>query len=337
MYIFHRILHVIVEILFFLFLVFERRGQMRIYRIKNTPLEISRISYGCMRMGKLEQKTAEAVVKTALESEINFFDHADIYAGGRSESLFGEVLLNNKGLREKILIQTKCGIRFAGNPDPSSPGRYDFSYEHIMESVDGSLKRLHTDHVDVLLLHRPDALVEPEEVAKAFDELESAGKVRWFGVSNHTENQIRLLRKSVRQPLIINQVELSLTHSHLINEGILFNRTGGAATPASGTLDYCRLEDILVQAWTPMGGGKILDRNSNPQALDLITRLASVKGTTPEAIMIAWLLHHPAGIQPIIGTTTPERVRACCEGDGIELTREEWYALFIAGRGGPLP
>ena len=245
------------------------------------------------------------------------------------------------GLRERMVLQSKCGIRFADDP-PGTPGRYDFSHAHIVASVDGSLSRLDVDHLDVLLLHRPDALVEPEEVARAFDELHAAGKVRHFGVSNHTAGQIELLRRHVRQPLIANQVEVSLLHHHLIDDGVVANTTGHAYASASGTLDYCRLHDIRVQAWSPLAGGRLATTSefADPvvRATSVLLRhLAEDKGVAPEAIQLAWLLRHPAGLQPIVGTTDPVRLAACCAADDITLSREEWYALFTAARGGRVP
>ena len=324
---------------------------MQRYRIAQTELDVSRIAYGCMGIGGswnetpfTEAETAQAtkLVTTAYEQGINFFDHADIYGRGKAEAVFGVVLEQVPGLRERIIIQSKCGIRFRNDPEPGIPGRYDFSYEHILWSVEGSLRRLKTDYLDILLLHRPDALVEPEEVARAFDELQRSGKVRYFGVSNHTAGQLALLKRYVEQPLVVNQLELSLLHHHLINEGPIANQEGGQYTAAAGTLDYCRLHDILVQAWSPVAKGHLFNPPEGAEArvretADLVARMAEEKGTTREAIALAWLLRHPAGIQPIIGTTNVDRLVASCAVDSVTLSREEWYALFVAGRGGPLP
>ena len=205
---------------------------MKTQKIAGTDLEISRIAYGCMSIGGSwdpkpltngNRKAAMAALHAALDAGITFFDHADIYCRGKSEEVFAGLWQDSPSLRQKIILQTKCGIRFGGDPASSSPARYDFSYEHILSSVEGSLKRLQTEYLDVLLLHRPDPLVEPEEVARAFDELESSGKVRYFGVSNHTAAEIALLKKYVHQKLIFNQVEFNLIHLHLINSGVLFN------------------------------------------------------------------------------------------------------------------
>jgi len=292
-------------------------------------------------LSQADRTRAAAMLDAAVEAGITLFDHADIYTRGKSESVFGEALRQRPGLREKILLQTKCGIRFANDPQPGDPGRFDFSGDHILRSVEGSLRRLQTDHVDVLLLHRPDPLVEPEEVARAFDALHAAGKVRYFGVSNHTPGQMALLQKFLRQPLVVNQLELNLIHSGMIEDGVLANQTANTYSGQTGILDYCRLHGILIQAWAPVANGKLIDP---PRGADELTRkaaaavkqMASAKGTTREAIALAWLLRHPAGIQPIVGTTRPERLWAAVKADEVELTREEWYGLWVAARG-PMP
>ena len=313
-------------------------------------LTASRIGYGCMHLSRAwdaspitleERRNAQRLVETALAHGITLFDHADIYARGKSEQVFGDVLRASPGLRAKMVLQSKCGIRFADDP-PGAPQRYDFSHAHIVASVEGSLARLGVDHLDILLLHRPDPLVEPDEVARAFDALHASGKVRHFGVSNHTPGQIDLLRRHVRQPLVANQVEISLLHLPLIDEGVVANTTGHAYASAAGTLDYCRLHDIRVQAWSPLASGKLASTSefSDPAVRDtatLLRQLADAKGVTPEAIQLAWLLRHPAGIQPIVGTTDPVRLVACAAADEVPLSREEWYALFTAARGGRVP
>jgi len=324
---------------------------MQTYHISNLDAPVSRLAYGCMRLGgswdetpvtAADRQRAVVAVGAALESGINFFDHADIYMRGKSEEAFAGALHELGVAREQVILQSKCGIRFAGSPSPNSPGRYDFSYSHIIASVEGILRRLRTDYLDILLLHRPDPLVEPDEVARAFDELHSSSKVRAFGVSNHTGPQIDLLRASLDQPLVVNQVELSLLHSFLIDDGVLADQRAAVYANASGTLDYCRLHGIRVQAWSPVAHGLL----SNPPAdapanvhatAALVAQFAAEKDTTTDAIVLAWLLRHPAGIQPIIGTTNPQRIVASCLADDVILSREEWYRLFIAARGGPLP
>ncbi|MRR29240.1 aldo/keto reductase, partial [bacterium] len=221
--------------------------------------------------------------------------------------------------------------------------RFDFSFEHIVASVEKSLKRLQTDYVDVLLLHRPDPLVEPEEVARAFDALHHAGKVRWFGVSNHTAAQMDLLQKYLAQPIVTNQVAFNLIHTHLLDEGILFNQNNPRLARNEGVIEYCRLHNITLQAWAPLATGKLSgkpltdDDIHEKKVAELVAQMAVEKGVKPEAILIAWILRHPAHIQPLPGTTNPERIRAACEAEKIFLTREEWYGLFLAGRGESLP
>ena len=272
------------------------------------------------------------LVETALEQGITLFDHADIYARGKSELLFGEALRQMPGLRDRIVLQSKCGIRFADTPQVGMPARYDFSRDYLLDSVEGSLRRLGTDRLDLLMLHRPDPLMQPDEVASAFDALHRSGKVRYFGVSNHSASQISLLQKFVDQPLVVNQIEVSLLHHYPISESILGNQQGGTYAGATGTLDYCREHELLVQAWSPSAGGKL-----SGAAAELVTELARAKGTSPEAVLLAWLLKHPAPIQPIVGTTNPERLVASCAGDGVELSREEWYSLLAAVRGVGVP
>jgi predicted oxidoreductase len=323
---------------------------MNTFPLPNTNLHVSRIAYGGMNLGgnwsdksptTEEKNKAARLIETALEQGINYFDHADIYTRGKSESVFGEILAASPGLRESIIIQSKCGILFADDPLPGLPGRYDFGYAHILLSVEDSLHRLQTDYLDILLLHRPDPLADPVEVARAFDELHQSGKVHYFGVSNHTAGQIALLQKYVRQPLIVNQVELNLLHSGLITEGIFANQDGVPYTAVMGTLDYCRLHGIMIQAWSPVAGGKLfnhpLEAGNVSQTAELVAKLAADRGTTKEAITLAWLLRHPANIQPIIGTTNRDRLIASCAADTVTISREEWYALLIAAQGKPVP
>ncbi len=323
---------------------------MKTIHLGNTPLEVSRIAYGCMGLGGSwdraeslgEQAKRDAVkaIRAALDEGINFFDHADIYRWGKSEEAFAAIWSEVPQLREKIIVQSKCGIVMAGARSESTVGQFDSSYAHITRSVEGSLTRLQTDYLDVLLLHRPDPLVEPEEVGRAFDDLHSSGKVRYFGVSNHTAGQLRLLKKHLNQPLVANQLELSLLHLHLFNEGVVFNQE---AMHGEGTLEYCRQHHITIQAWGPLKSGAVITGEDDPPSqaardvAQLIGEMAQAKGVSKEAIAFAWLLKHPAKIQPIIGTTKPERIKAACEADRVELTRDEWYRLFIAGRGNRMP
>ncbi len=320
---------------------------MKTFRLGKSDLNVTRIGYGTMMIGGSWddspltdgiRASAMEVVHTALDAGINFFDHADIYTQGKSEEVFADLWKDAPSLRQKIYLQSKCGIRFA-----PPLHRFDFSYEHIIASVEGSLKRLQTDYLDVLLLHRPDPLVEPEEVARAFDELKRSGKVRWFGVSNHTAGQIELLQHYLDMPLVTNQVEFNLVHTHLLDAGIIANQNNPRLARNHDLIEYCRLHDITLQAWSPLARGS-LSGNSSPddpenvqQAAKVVAEMAEEKGVSREAIVTAWILRHPAGIQPLPGTTTSERLLAICEADQVELTREDWYRLFLAGRGEALP
>lgn len=330
---------------------------MKTYTVPHTDLVVSRIAYGGIFGGWDKGPIASdaiarstAMVNTAHDNGITFFDHADVYCFGKAETVFGEVLKQSPGLRDKIVIQSKCGIRFQDDPRPGDPFRLDFSRDHIVGSAEASLRRLATDRLDILLLHRPDALVEPEEVASAFDELKSSGKVRCFGVSNHTADQIELLRKYVNQPLVANQVRLGLAHSYLIADGIEANQEDSTRithcyTGVAGTLDYCRLHDIQVQAYEPLRGRKLRPPDLlNPTAdaapevkaaAQVVARLAREKNVTPSAIALAWLLRHPVGIVPVIGTTNLEHLIENCAADRVILSREEWYVLLACGTGVP--
>ena len=305
---------------------------MRTMKLGTSTLEVPVVAVGCMRINSLNKSEAEYFVQTALEEGANFFDHADIYGGGTCEEIFADAIHMNDDVREQIILQSKCGIR---------KGMFDFSKEHILEAVEGSLKRLKTDYLDVLLLHRPDALVEPEEVAEAFDILESSGKVRHFGVSNQNPMQIQLLKKFVKQPLVANQLQLSITNSTMISNGMNVNMENDSAVNRDGSvLDYCRLNNITIQPWSPfqygffegvfLGNEKFPELN---QKIDEIAANYEVKSTT---IAIAWLLRHPAHMQPIVGTMNIDRLRDCCKASDVYLTREEWYDIYRAA-GNVLP
>lgn len=305
---------------------------MKTITLNNTNLSIPEIGMGCMRIVELENVDAvKGWVDTALEHGINFFDHADIYGKGRCEELFGQVL--TPSLREKIILQSKCSIR---------PGiAFDFSKEHILNSVDGILKRLNTEYLDILLLHRPDALMEPEEVADAFRILKESGKVRHFGVSNQTPMQMELLSKYCDEPLLINQLQLSIAHCPMINSGInanMYNDSG--INRDGGVLEYCRLKDITIQAWSPfqygMFEGIFLGNEKFAELNKVIDNLAEKYNVTNSAIAVAWILRHPARIQTIVGTTNKDRIAQISKASEIRLTREEWYALYMAA-GNKLP
>ena len=305
---------------------------MKTITLNNTNLSIPEIGMGCMRIVELENADAvKSWVDTALEHGINFFDHADIYGKGRCEELFGQIL--TPSLREKIILQSKCSIR---------PGiAFDFSKEHILNSVDGILKRLNTEYLDILLLHRPDTLMEPEEVADAFRILKESGKVRHFGVSNQTPMQMELLSKYCDEPLLINQLQLSIAHCPMINSGInanMYNDSG--INRDGGVLEYCRLKDITIQAWSPfqygMFEGIFLGNEKFAELNKVIDNFAEKYNVTNSAIAVAWILRHPAGIQTIVGTTNKDRIAQISKASEIRLTREEWYALYMAA-GNKLP
>lgn len=297
-----------------------------------TEREVSRIALGCMRMASLDNKEAQRLIKTALEQGITFFDHADIYGGGASECRFAAALKELGVAREDIFLQSKCGIR---------KGYFDFSKEHIMRSVDGILSRLETDYLDVLALHRPDALVEPEEVADAFSELKKAGKVRYFGVSNHNAYQIELLQSYLEEPLVVNQLQLSPAHTPLIDAGLHVNMKESAATVRDGSvLDYCRLKNMTIQAWSPflidLQKGIFVNHLDYDQLNQTIERLADQYQVSCEAIIVAWIMRHPAKIQTIVGTMRPERLERIVEAEKIVLTRPEWYEIYTSA-GNSLP
>jgi predicted oxidoreductase len=311
----------------------------------------SRLAVGVMGLGGTWDTTpitadhikhAHLVIDTALETGINFFDHADIYMMGKAEQVFGEVLKERPELREQLFIQSKCGIRF--EDELGNPARYDFSKEWILKSVDGSLKRLNTEYLDILLLHRPDPLMEPKEIAEAFSILKQAGKVRYFGVSNFHVHQIEFLQSFFPDPLVVNQIQLSLEHRDWIEQGIMFNNEAGKHLNfAPGILEYCRMNGVQIQAWGSLAQGIYSGRKLKRQpkqvklTAKLVAKLSEKYRTSLEAIVIAWLLRHPAAIQPVIGTTNRGRIRGCAEALNIELSREDWYALFVSARGERMP
>jgi predicted oxidoreductase len=299
---------------------------MRKLDLGKSGLEGSVISLGCMRISSLSDQEVDELLAAAWDSGIDFYDHADIYGGGRSEEVFAGALSRTSIRREEILIQSKCGIR---------KGMFDFSRDHILAAVEGSLRRLQTDYLDVLLLHRPDTLVEPEEVADAFSQLHRAGKVRHFGVSNMNPGQIELLRRHVEQPLIANQLQLSLTNTGMIDAGFNVNmEIDPSIVRDGGILEYCRLHDITIQPWSPFQygffEGVFLGNDKFPELNRAIDAMAADKGVTNSAIAVAWLLRHPAKMQPILGTTQPQRVREIARAAQVEMTREEWYRLYLA-------
>lgn len=325
---------------------------MKTFTIPHTDLQASILGLGCMALGggwapgaltpELEHQ-ARAFLDAAAELGTNFFDHADIYAFGRAEEVFGRILKERPALRDGIILQSKCGIRMSNDP-PGSPQRFDFSAAHIEASVNAILRRLATDRLDILLLHRPDPLMEGEEIARAFDALKAAGKVRYFGVSNQSRFQMEYIQSFLPDPLVANQMEMSLLHSGFVEAQISVNQRAAAYPDGwEGLVEYCRLKGAVLQAWSPLAQGLLSGRDLTGQpdnvkaAAALVAQLAHARGVSAEAVALAWLLKHPARIQPILGTARPERLRACAHALDIELTRDEWYSLFAAARGRPMP
>jgi len=310
---------------------------MKTQPIGNSDLVSSRLSYGCMRITgtwnprevtKEREEAGIAACIAAYEAGYTLFDHADIYAAGESERVFGLLLKRMPAMRGKIIIATKCGIRFGGDPTPTSPHRYDFSAEHILASCDKSLKRLGTDMIDIYQLHRPDPLMNPAEVAAAFETLHKAGKVRYFGVSNFMPSFVSCLQAYLPAPLVVNQVEIHL----------------GRLEPfTDGTLDQCIEKRMTPLSWSPVAGGWLAEggtvRDGDPRhhLLSVLDATAKEHGVSRTAISLAWLLKHPSGIIPIVGSTQPDRIRDAAKADDVELTRDQWYRILVAARQKPLP
>jgi predicted oxidoreductase len=304
---------------------------MKTYRIPRTDLVVSRLAFGCALVG-IDPKSADfaalvtPMIQAAYSQGITFFDLADVYGAGQAEKAMGEVLKQSPGLRARVVIQSKCGY--------TDSGTVDNTHDYIVRSAEGSLKRLNTDHLDILLLHSSDLLVEPEDVAKAFDELHRSGKVRYFGVSNHSPDQIELLRTHVRQPIVVNQILLGLLSWSIVEDGHPPGERGA-------TVNYCRGHDIQVQAHSPLRASyatrpSVLDPAADAppsvkEAAALLVEVAKRHDVTPTAVMLAWLLRHPAGIVPVLGGTKPEHLISNCAADRVELSREEWYSLLEAG------
>lgn len=311
--------------------------------------EASQLVYGCMGLGggwntnaidaEDVRQTAE-IINTALESKINVFDHADIYTFGKAEQVFGRVMEQQPTLRGQMFVQSKCGIRFA---DDIGPKRYDFSADWIATSVENSLKHLNINYLDMLLLHRPDPLIDIDETAQVLNDLTKSGKVRNFGVSNMHQGHIRLLQSALDKPIVANQIEMSLAHIDWLDDGITTGSVEARANDFdSGLLEFSQLEGIQLQAWASLAQGKVtqIDNTANALQKNLVkqvTALAAEYQTTPEAIALAWLMRLPMGIQPIIGTTNINRIKACSLAQSIQLNREHWYQLYEAARGREMP
>ena len=314
---------------------------MKIQLIGKSGLTSTRLSYGCMRVpgewdpakvtAEKEAAGKKAIV-AAFEAGYILFDHADIYCRGMAETIFGKVLKDIPGMRHKVLIATKCGIRFQGDGGPEAPHRYDFSYEHIVRSCEQSLKRLGVETIDIYQLHRPDQLADPQEIAKAFLELKKQGKVREFGVSNFMPSLLSAVQKACPMPLLVNQVEINLARLNCLTDG---------------TLDQCLAETITPLAWSPLAGGMLGDggkpgdkdprREGMEKLCALLDKMAAGHGVSRTVLSLAWLLKHPSHIIPIVGSVNPERIRDAAKADTLELTREEWYTLLLAARMAPLP
>lgn len=296
-------------------------------QIGTSDVWASPLVHGCMRMASLSLEEAVAVLETTAEVGIDFYDHADIYGGGQSETLFAKALKASTLTRDQVILQSKVGIR---------KGFFDFSKDHILKSVDGILERLETDYLDFLLLHRPDSLMEPEEVAQAFDQLYAAGKVKHFGVSNQNPGQIELLKTCVDQPLVINQLQFGPAHTPLIDQGLNVNMLNSASVDHSGgLLEYSRISKMTIQPWSPfqvdLGQGLFMDHPDYQTLTTTIELYAKEAGVSFEAMVLAWILRHPAQMQPIIGSMNPQRIKAMAQASHIKLTRETWYDIYKAG------
>lgn len=306
---------------------------MKQIEVGKSGIKASNIVLGCMRLKGKTPQEAEKIIRTALEEGINYFDHADVYGSpgrrGECEEIFSKAIeLNSPAVRESMFIQSKCGIV------KSETGSYDFSKEHILSAVDGILKRLDTDYLDFLLLHRPDSLMEPEEVAEAFEKLYTEGKVRHFGVSNQNPMQVELLQKYIPYKLEVNQLQLSIAHCPMIDSGISVNMGADQSVNREGSvLEYSRLKDMTIQAWSPFqkgffGGPFLGDMEQYGELNKTIDRIAKKYEVTNTAIAVAWITRHPANIQVILGTTNPQRIKDACKGSDIPLTRDEWYEIY---------
>jgi hypothetical protein len=323
---------------------------MKNYPLSNYLSNVSPIVYGCMGLGggwnqnavsAADISQANRVVDAALDIGINFFDHADIYTFGKAEQVFGQVLAQRKELREQIYIQTKCGIRFE---DEAGPKRYDLSAGWISHSVDKSLRQLSCDYLDVLVLHRPDPLMEPEEIATVFHSLRAAGKVRHLGVSNMQHHQMRQLQKFLDAPLVLNQIEMSLQKHDWLDETVYAgNKAGKEINFTPGTLEFCKDEQVQIQAWGSLCQGLYSGQDVSQHSphiqrtCQLVARLSTEYGVSAEAILLSWLMRHPAMIQPVIGTTNIQRIKACSQATKINLSREHWYALYASAKADELP
>lgn len=303
---------------------------MKYLTLANGSMKASQLSLGLMRIHQKSVDEVEALIETALQEGINFFDHADIYGKGKSEELFGQVLKKHPDWRHQMILQTKCGICHGDRI-----GYFNFDKNYILNCVDKSLERLHTDHIDILLLHRPDTLMDPKEVGEAFDELHASGKVAFFGVSNMNSMQIELLQKHCKQKLMFNQMQFSPVHSGMIDVGLNVNMKEDASIDHDGSvLEYCRIHDITIQAWSILQAsweeGTFLLNDDYKNLNACLQSFADQYHVTPAAIVVAWIMRHPANIQPIAGTTNPDHIKELCKACDVELTRQDWYEIYMS-------
>lgn len=313
---------------------------MRTIPFGNSSLDVSRLCYGCWRIAGWSpneatperEEAARRAVIAAYEAGYTLFDHADIYCHGVAEEIFGKVLKQVSGMRKRVVIATKCGIRRAGDPMPHVPARWDFSADYIVAATEASLRRLGVETVDVLMLHRPDHLADPAEIAKAFTQLHDAGKARFFGVSNFRPSLVAAVQAACPMPLVTHQVEISLAKLDAFTDG---------------TLDQCLAAKMTPMAWSPLAGGQLADGAKRllpsqqsyrtTPILDTLDAVAKARGVSRTVVALAWLMKHPSGIVPVVGSTDPARIHEAAKAAVIELTREEWYRLWVAASGAPLP
>ena len=314
---------------------------MNLISLGETQLKSSRLAYGCWRIvagGKPVELTPDrqedvaSAIMAAYDAGYRFFDHADVYSDGLAEEVFGRVLKTHKGMRDQILLSSKCGVRMKGDPKNDSPYRYDFTAEHIVKSCEGSLKRLRTDRLDLFLLHRPDYLAEPEEVARAFSRLKESGKVREFGLSNAAPSFFQLIQQALPMRLVTNQLEISLMKLDFFH---------------NGSMEHCMMEKITPMAWSPLAAGRLsftgpIDLNEaghakRIQLRDAVDRVARRRRVSRAVVALAWLLKHPSGIIPVVGSTDPRNIRDLTKAVEVDLTREEWYSLMEGAVGQRLP
>lgn len=325
--------------------------------MKTLPLveyfpEVSRIAFGCMGLGggwnnnpidKHDIDLANQAVDVALENGINFFDHADIYTMGKAEQVFGTLLKQRPELKSQMILQSKCGIRLGSE---NAPGRYDHSKAWITTSVEQILSRLQVEQLDILLLHRPDPLMDAEEVAETFASLRQAGKVKHFGVSNMHRHQMEWLNANLEQPLVVNQVEMSLAKHGFVEQGVTVGMDQSAQVGFdTGLLEYCQQNAIQLQSWGSLAQGLYTGRDVSEEpenvqrTVSLVAQLAAEYQVSREAVVLGWMLKLPQAIQPVIGTTNPQRIAACSEAEKLakQLSREHWYELFVSARGANMP